>query len=89
MHNAMLDIFVIHGAIVFALVVAYIWWKMKKIYHAHPKNPLFITAMSGVMAVFWESVTDMDLLWTPEFMIWSLMLMILASDPDKIQEKVE
>lgn len=88
-HNAMLDIFVIHGAIVFALVVAYIWWKMKKIYHAHPKNPLFITAMSGVMAVFWESVTDMDLLWTPEFMIWSLMLMILASDPDKIQEKVE
>jgi len=88
-HNAMLDILVIHGVIVFAMVLAYIWWKMKRIYHAHPKNLLFITAMAGVMAVFWESVTDMDLLWTPEFMIWSLMLMILNSDPDKIQEREE
>lgn len=88
-HNAMLDILVIHGVIVFVLVIAYIWWKMKRIYHKHPKNALFITAMSGVMAIFWESVTDMDLLWTPEFMIWSLMLMILNSDPDKIQEREE
>lgn len=88
-HNAMLDILVIHGMVVFVLVVAYIWWKMRKIYKIHPKNPLFITAMSGVMAVFWESVTDMDLLWTPELMIWSLMLMVLNSDPEKIQEKKE
>lgn len=88
-HNAMLDIFVIHGVIVFALVVAYIWWKMEKLYRIHPRNHLFITAIAGVMAVFWESVTDMDLLWTPELMIWSLMLMVLNSDPDKIQEKIE
>lgn len=81
-HNAMFDILAVHGVIVFCLVVYYIIKKMTTLYHNYRHVYIFIPVICGMLAVFAESFTDMDLLWTPQFLVWSVMLLLLNPAKD-------
>ena len=81
-HNAMFDILAVHGVIVFGLVVYYIIKKTNSLYENYRQVYVFIPIICGMLAVFAESFTDMDLLWTPQFMVWSVMLLLLNPAKD-------
>lgn len=86
-HNAIYDILVTHGIIVFILVMVYMLKKMTALYAKYKQRVIFIPAVSGIFAIYLESFFDMDLLWFPQFLVWTFMLVLLASSsglsPDK------
>lgn len=78
-HNAMYDILIVHGVIVFGLFLFYIIWKKMKIHKINMHNPFFITTMAGIFAVYVEGFSDMDLFWTPLMLVWCFLIVILNS----------
>lgn len=78
-HNAIYNILVTHGIIVFILVMVYMIKKMTALYSKYKQSVIFIPALSGILAIYLESFIDMDLLWFPQFLVWIFMLVLLAS----------
>lgn len=83
-HNAMYHILVIHGVIVFLLVLIYTIKKMflmqEKIVGVRYRQ----YALFGIFAVYLESFTDSDLIWFFQMLIWTFLLVIVNSEPEEI-----
>lgn len=63
MHNAMYDILVVHGFIVFAIAAFVIISRLIAIRDLITSNPYSLIAGSAIFAIFFESFIDMDLMW--------------------------
>ena len=63
MHNAMYDIFIVHGVVVFAIsayvIIRRLWGMKDHIMENRSKH----IAGAAVFAIFFESFIDMDLMW--------------------------
>lgn len=62
-HNAMYNILVVYGVIVFAGVLYFIYKRLSKFREIVINNRLALCALSAVIAVFFESYFDVDLIW--------------------------
>lgn len=62
-HNAMYNILVIHGVIVFALTIALMFIRLKKLRSNFRLSPVAFAALMSVFAVCIESFFDVDLIW--------------------------
>lgn len=74
-HNAMYDILVVHGIIVFAGAMYFIFKRMIKFSESASKNSISLIAYCVLIAVFFESYIDVDLLWAD----YALNLMFLLA----------
>ena len=72
-HNAMYNILVVHGVIVFAGVLFVMYRRLFKIQKIATKKPWAFAAMVAILAVCLESFFDVDLIWTD----YSLNLLVL------------
>ena len=62
-HNAMYDILVIHGVIVFIMTMVIVFKRFNSYREKAKKNTLALLALCVLFAVFYESFIDMDLIW--------------------------
>ncbi len=63
MHNAMYDILIVHGFIVFAIAAFVIISRLIGTRDHISRDPYSLIAGSAVFAIFFESFIDMDLMW--------------------------
>lgn len=63
MHNAMYDILVVHGFIVFAIAAFVIISRLLGMRDHIRRNPYTLIAGAAIFAIFFESFIDMDLMW--------------------------
>ncbi|MBQ7583300.1 MAG: hypothetical protein IJT24_01705 [Lachnospiraceae bacterium] len=63
MHNAMYDILIVHGFIVFAIAAFVIITRLIGMRDHIRQNPYTLIAGAAVFAIFFESFIDMDLMW--------------------------
>lgn len=83
-HNAMYHILIVHGAIVFLLVLIYMIKKMFLIQEKIVGVRYRQCALFGIFAVCLESFTDSDLVWVFQMFIWTFLLVIINSEPEGI-----
>lgn len=62
-HNAMYDILVIHGVVVFAMTMILLFRRFNSFREKASKNTISLLALCVLFAVFYESFIDMDLIW--------------------------
>lgn len=62
-HNAMYDILVIHGIIVFALTMYFVFKRFLTFREKALDNKLILMALCILFSVFFESFIDVDLIW--------------------------
>lgn len=62
-HNAMYNILVVHGIVVFAGVLYFVYKRLGAFREIVCNNRLALCALSAVIAVFFESYFDVDLIW--------------------------
>lgn len=62
-HNAMYNILVIHGIIVFALTIVLMYGRFKKLRISFTDSPVTFAALVAIFAVCIESFFDVDLIW--------------------------
>ena len=62
-HNAMYNFLVIHGILVFAGIVYFICKRLKAFHAKLKDNRVILCAMCALMAVFFESWFDVDIIW--------------------------
>ncbi len=72
-HNAMYNFLVIHGIIVFALILYFVYKRFQGMRKIILNNSVALSAMCALTAVFFESFFDVDLIWAD----YSLNLMLL------------
>ena len=77
-HNAMYNILVIHGLLVFALTIALMYRKLQKLHRNFTNSYLSLAALSAVFAVCIESFFDVDLIWANYSL--NLMFLLLAAN---------
>lgn len=63
MHNAMYDILIVHGFVVFAIAAFVIIERLLGMREHIRRNPFALIAGAAVFAIFFESFIDMDLMW--------------------------
>ncbi len=78
-HNAMYNILVIHGVIVFALVLYIMFARWEKIRPALGTNRAVRCAFVAILAVCIESFTDVDLIWTDYTMNMIFLLFVMSA----------
>lgn len=78
-HNTMYNILVMHGVIVFTLFVLFMLYKLLELYDSYRYHPLFITAMSVFFASWIQGYLESNLVWGPQLIIWSALLIPLNS----------
>lgn len=62
-HNAMYDILVIHGIIVFAMTMYFVFKRFMSFREKALGNKLILMALCILISVFFESFIDVDLIW--------------------------
>lgn len=62
-HNAMYDILVIHGIIVFLLTMYFIFKRFLSFREKALNNKIVLLAVCALLSVFFESFIDVDLIW--------------------------
>ena len=77
-HNAMYNILVIHGIIVFALTVFIMFRQLFALREGIASRKVALCALIAVFAVFFESFTDVDLIWT-NYTVNLLFLLLMAN----------
>jgi len=77
-HNAMYDILVIHGAIVFAATIVLIFRNLLPLCGKIAKNTVVLCAVVSLFAVFFESFFDVDLIWTDYSL--NLLFLLMAAN---------
>ncbi len=77
MHNAMYDILIVHGFIVFAIAAFVIIARLIGMRDHIRRDPYSLIAGSAVFAVFFESFIDMDLMWADYTPILLFLLITL------------
>ncbi len=78
-HNAMYNILVIHGVIVFALMMFIMFRRWGKVREGIGSNRIARCALAAVIAVCIESFTDVDLIWTDYTMNMIFLLLVMCS----------
>ena len=76
-HNAMYNILVIHGILVFAATLFLVFRRLNIIHKTAYDKGVSFAAVSALFAVFIESFFDVDLIWT-DYSLNLLMLLIAA-----------
>lgn len=87
MHNAMYDILIVHGFIVFAIAAFVIIVRLIGMRDHIRSGPYSLIAGSAVFAIFFESFIDMDLMWadyTP--VLFFLMVTLYRGDAGKAED---
>lgn len=86
-HNAMYNILVIHGVIVFALTIALMFIRLKKLRSSFRLSPVAFAALMSVFAVCIESFFDVDLIWCNYS--FNLLFLLLAANivPNVLKKK--
>ena len=87
-HNAMYNFLVIHGIIVLAGILFFVYRRLLKFRSNVVNNRVALSAMCAVMAVFFESYFDVDLIWSDYALNLMFLLCIVNSfSADKVEEK--
>ncbi|MBQ9359639.1 MAG: hypothetical protein IJT96_01215 [Lachnospiraceae bacterium] len=87
MHNAMYDILIVHGFIVFAIAAFVIIARLLGMREHIRKGPYSLIAGAAVFAIFFESFIDMDLMWadyTPVLLF--LLVTLYRGTPYPVRE---
>ncbi len=79
-HNAMYNFVVIHGIVVFAGILYFIYKRLWKVRGRIADNRVAMTAMCALMAVFFESYLDVDLIWA-DYALNLIFLLIMINLP--------
>lgn len=77
-HNAMYNILVIHGVVVFALTL-YIMFKRWEEFRTRAAGRAAFSALTAVFAVCIESFSDVDLIWTNYSLNVFFLLLVISS----------
>lgn len=83
-HNAMYNILVIHGLVVFLLTIALIFRRLKKYRESFMNSYVCMSALFAVFAVFIESFFDVDLIWANYSL--NLLFLLLAAKGEDVSE---
>ncbi len=86
-HNAMYNILVVHGVVVFAGVLYFVYKRLRAFSALVCGNRLALCALSAVIAVFFESYFDVDLIWA-DYALNLIFLLAVINHPAGIK-KVE
>lgn len=81
-HNAMYNILVVHGVIVFAGVLFLMYRRLFKMQNTALNKPFTYAALVAVLAVCLESFFDVDLIWT-DYSLNLLLLLLVANCAEK------
>lgn len=79
-HNAMYNFVVIHGTVVFAGILYFIYKRLWQARERIADNRVAMTAMCALMAVFFESYLDVDLIWA-DYALNLIFLLIMIYSP--------
>ncbi len=87
-HNAMYNILVVHGVVVFAGILYFVYKRLYIFQKKILKNRLALCALSAVIAVFFESYFDVDLIWADYALnlIFLLAVVNYNNDVKKVEE---
>lgn len=77
-HNAMYDILVIHGIIVFIATIVLIFRNLIPLCGKISQTPVALCAIVSILAVFFESFFDVDLIWTDYSL--NLLFLLMAAN---------
>lgn len=80
LHNAMYDILAVHGIVVFAGTIFFIFTRLKKFRESAFKSELAVCALCAIFAVFFESYFDIDLIWADYAPNLLFLLAVLNSE---------
>lgn len=83
-HNAMYNILVIHGLVVFLLTIALIFRRLQKYRESFMNSYACMSALFAVFAVFIESFFDVDLIWANYSL--NLLFLLLAAKGEDVSE---
>ena len=86
-HNAMYDILVIHGVVVFAMTMIILFKRFKSFREKALDNKLALIALLVLLAVFFESYIDMDLIWADYSM--NLIFLLATINADYSQDEAK
>ncbi|MCR5507519.1 MAG: hypothetical protein K6F34_02410 [Lachnospiraceae bacterium] len=78
-HNAMYNFVVIHGIVVFAGILFFIFKRLLSFRMTVAKNAVAMCAMCALMAVFFESWFDVDLIWADYALNLMFLLCVINS----------
>lgn len=89
-HNAMYNFLVIHGILVFAGIVYFICKRLKAFHAKLKDNRVILCAMCALMAVFFESWFDVDIIWADYAinLIFLLCVINSAASPSKGKNRI-
>ena len=88
-HNAMYNFVVIHGIIVFAGILYFVFKRLQKFRKNVTASRVAMCAMCALMAVFFESFFDVDLIWADYALNLIFLLCIINNDPGNMGVEVE
>jgi hypothetical protein len=78
-HNAMYNFLVIHGVVVFAGILYFVFKRLMKFGERIMDNRVAACAMCALMAVFFESWFDVDIIWADYALNLIFLLCIINS----------
>ena len=82
-HNAMYNFVVIHGIVVFAGVLYFIYKRLWQFREGIAGSRVAMAAMCALMAVFFESYLDVDLIWADYALNLIFLLLVINSDCER------
>lgn len=89
-HNAMYDILVVHGVVVFAGAFYFILKRMLKFSQGNSKNRIAFAGFCILISVFFESFIDVDLIWADYALNLCFILAVInnyGTEDEKENEK--
>ena len=89
MHNAMYDILIVHGVIVFIISAYLIIRRLTGMRMRVMKSTYTHIAASAVFAIFFESFIDMDLMWADYAPVLIFLLVTVYSGASAIEEEAD
>ena len=88
MHNAMYDILIVHGFIVFFIAAFVIIKRLAGMGEHIKKSPYTMIAGSAIFAIFFESFIDMDLMWADYTPVLFFLLLTLYGGADAASQEI-
>ena len=79
-HNAMYNFLVIHGILVFAGIVYFVCRRLRSFHEKIKNNRVILCAMCALMAVFFESWFDVDIIWADYALNLIFLLCVINSE---------
>ncbi|MBO4902147.1 MAG: O-antigen ligase family protein [Lachnospiraceae bacterium] len=83
-HNAMYNILVVYGIVVFILTLCLLYMRLEKMREKALSDETAFCALSILIAVFFESFFDVDLLWVDYALNLLFLLLVVNHEQDQI-----